>query len=271
MNKLHHILRCIPGLLLLSCSLTRGAEPIPLPRAHAHNDYAHDRPLLDALEQGFCSVEADIYLVDGELRVGHDPWQLRPGRELESLYLKPLADRARANGGSVYPQEARFILLVDIKREATAVYPVLDRLLTRYRDVLTGWEDGRRREGAVTVIVSGDRPRALMESDPTRYCAIDGRPDDLGGSASAELVPLISENWRKLFRWRGEGPFPDPEQRRLAQLVEQAHKEKRLLRFWAVPDNAAGWHVLYDAGVDLINTDDLPGLAVFLRERSDKK
>ena len=25
----------------------------PLPQAHAHNDYEHERPLLDALEQGF--------------------------------------------------------------------------------------------------------------------------------------------------------------------------------------------------------------------------
>ncbi|HEY3789313.1 MAG TPA: hypothetical protein VGL71_10685, partial [Urbifossiella sp.] len=36
--------------------------PSPLRHAHAHNDYEHKRPLLDALEQGFCSVEADIWL-----------------------------------------------------------------------------------------------------------------------------------------------------------------------------------------------------------------
>ena len=29
-------------------------------------------PLFDALEQGFCSVEADIHLVDGKLLVAHD-------------------------------------------------------------------------------------------------------------------------------------------------------------------------------------------------------
>ena len=44
----------------------------PHPAAHAHNDYEHDRPLLDALEHGFTSVEADVWLVDGELRVAHD-------------------------------------------------------------------------------------------------------------------------------------------------------------------------------------------------------
>jgi len=40
------------------------AEPILLTQAHAHNDYAHARPLFDALDQGFCSVEAYIFLLD---------------------------------------------------------------------------------------------------------------------------------------------------------------------------------------------------------------
>jgi len=50
----------------------------PLLRAHSHNDYAHTRPLLDALDQGFCSVEADIYLENGQLLVGHDKKDLTP-------------------------------------------------------------------------------------------------------------------------------------------------------------------------------------------------
>lgn len=55
---------------------------IPLPKAHAHNDYEHERPLFDALEHGFCSVEADIGFIDGELRVAHDQEDARPGRTL---------------------------------------------------------------------------------------------------------------------------------------------------------------------------------------------
>ena len=34
---------------------------VPLMRAHAHNDFQHTRPLLDALDCGFSSVEADVY------------------------------------------------------------------------------------------------------------------------------------------------------------------------------------------------------------------
>src|SRR5436305_12662245 len=90
----------------------------PLPHAHAHNDYEHKRPLFDALECGFCSVEADIWLVDGKLLVAHDRNQVKPERTLQALYLDPLRERARRNGGRVYPNGPEVILLVDVKSDA---------------------------------------------------------------------------------------------------------------------------------------------------------
>src|SRR6478609_9716902 len=63
--------------------------PHPLWRAHAHNDYEHPRPLLDALDHRFGSVEADIHLVGDQLLIGHDASELDPSRTLESLYLDP--------------------------------------------------------------------------------------------------------------------------------------------------------------------------------------
>ncbi len=65
----------------------------PLVHGHAHNDYQHARPLVEALECGFCSIEADIHLVDGKLLVAHDKEDVRANRTLESLYLDPLRQR----------------------------------------------------------------------------------------------------------------------------------------------------------------------------------
>src|ERR1700748_1478515 len=79
----------------------------PLLNAHAHNDYEHTHPLFDALDQGFASVEADVYPVDGELLVGHNRRDLKPERTLESLYLAPLAARVEKNGGHVFAQPSR--------------------------------------------------------------------------------------------------------------------------------------------------------------------
>jgi hypothetical protein len=56
-------------------------EAVPLERAHAHNDYEHERPLHDALGHGFKSVEADVWLVDGELVVSHDDPRLPTTKE----------------------------------------------------------------------------------------------------------------------------------------------------------------------------------------------
>src|SRR5262245_19165175 len=108
------------GLLLL---LAVGVSAqTPLPRAHSHNDYEHPRPLQDALEQGFGSVEADIWLVDGALLVAHDLKDTKPDRTLEALYIEPLNERARTNGGSIYEGGGEFTLLVDIKSEANSTY-----------------------------------------------------------------------------------------------------------------------------------------------------
>src|SRR5207248_6446713 len=105
---------CLPALLALSTSCL-AAEPAPLIHAHAHNDYLHKRPLFEALERGFCSVEADIYLVDGKLLVAHERQMTRPERTLEALYLEPLRERVRKNGGRVYPHGPEFTLLIDLK------------------------------------------------------------------------------------------------------------------------------------------------------------
>lgn len=73
---------------LANCLPTYGIDVLPILQAHvlgvmalpdhhrdpfdrimiaqAHNDYYHPRPLRDALELGFASVEADVFLVDGE-------------------------------------------------------------------------------------------------------------------------------------------------------------------------------------------------------------
>ncbi|MFJ2742866.1 phosphatidylinositol-specific phospholipase C/glycerophosphodiester phosphodiesterase family protein [Streptomyces sp. NPDC087440] len=244
----------------------------PLRRAHAHNDYLHERPLLDALDHGFTSVEADIHLVDGQLLVAHDPAEVDPARTLEALYLDPLAALVRKNHGTVHPGHHRPLhLLVDIKTQGAATYRELHRRLHPYRRMLSTYGGGRVRLGAVTPVVSGDRAaRAPMEAQRTRYAFYDGRLPDLATSAPASFIPLISSNWAESFTWSGTGPFPRAEQDKLHALVRGAHHRSRRVRFWGTPDTPgpardALWHALLAARVDHINTDDLTALEKFLR------
>src|SRR5262249_42610194 len=155
----------------------------PLRHAHAHNDYEHKRPLFDALDQGFCSVEADVFLTDGRLLVGHERKDLRPERTLESLYLDPLRESARANGGRVYPGGPTVFLLIDVKTEAGPTYAALDRVLAGYADLLSVVRDGKFEAKAVTAVVSGNCAREAITAQAVRYAAIDGRPPDLDSPA----------------------------------------------------------------------------------------
>jgi hypothetical protein len=245
---------------------------VPLTNAHAHNDYEHKRPLLDALDHGFCSIEADVFLVDDRLLVGHTRRDLRPERTLETLYLDPLRQRIQANGGRVYPKGPSIFLLVDVKSEAKATYAVLDRVLTRYADILSVTRHGKFEAKAVTVVMSGNRDRETMSAQEVRYAGLDGRMGDLDATVPAHLMPWISDRWGSFFRWRGEGPMPAAERARLQDFVRKAHEHGRLLRFWATPERVEVWKELHSQGVDLINTDKLSELQRFLLDNSaDKK
>ena len=173
---------------------------IPLRHAHAHNDYEHKRPLFDALACGYCSVEADIFLRDGRLLVGHTPSSLKPDRTLESLYLDPLNKRAKENGGRVYRDGPPFFLLVDVKTEANPTYTALDKVLTRYADLLSVVRDGKFEERAVTIVVSGNRASELIAAQSVRYVGIDGRLTDLDSTVPAHLLPWIGEQPRSIIR-----------------------------------------------------------------------
>lgn len=256
----------IVAVCLALVAPTAADEPRPpLKQAHAHNDYLHERPLLDALDHGFTSVEADIFLVDGQLLVAHTRRELEPGRTLERLYLDPLRERVKNNGGSVYGDGEPFHLLIDLKSAGEPTYAALHEVLQKYDEMLSVVRDGKLQRKAIDVTISGDRPIATITAAPLRYAGIDGRLGDLGSDVPAHLLPLISDNWNLTFRWRGQGPFREEERQKLHAFVKQAHDAGRQIRFWASPDNEAAWRELQAAGVDMINTDDLAGLEAFLR------
>jgi Glycerophosphoryl diester phosphodiesterase family len=245
----------------------RAAEPVMLVHAFAHNDYQHPRPLTTALECGFGAVEADIFLVDGQLLVAHDRDQVRPERTLEALYLDPLRERVHANGGVVYRGSIEPLrLFIDFKSPAATMYPTLRQTLERYNDMLTSWEADGVHERAVTVVLTGGRPSVdEVAREQVRRVALDGHmTDDRDSDAPAAVMPELSGEWKTMFQWDGRGAMPADERGKLRALVERVHAKGRRLRLWGAPDNAATWSELLAAGVDRINTDDLSGLRDFL-------
>ena len=255
----------MPAALALALLLTPPAEPFrPVARAHAHNDYEHKRPLLDALDHGFRSAEADIWRTKEGLIVAHTPFGLKAGRTLQALYLDPLRERVRAGGGAVHKGGPPFYLLVDVKSDAAATYAELAPVLERYADSLTVTRDGKTERKAVTVVISGNCDRAAIARAAVRYAAIDGRPADLDGTAPVELIPWVSAAWGTVFTWDGTGAMPEPERGKLRAFVGKAHAKGRMVRFWGAPETREVWRELVAADVDLINTDRLADLRAFL-------
>ena len=252
-----------------SAAVPSAARREPAVRLHGHNDYLQPRPLQTALELGLGSVEADVFLADGELRVGHERWQLRPGRTLAALYLEPLAAYVRAHGGRVRSDGAPFVLLVDIKAGAAAVWPVLHAELARTASepgLLTHFAGDRCEPGAVLVLLSGARPFDQVAAAADRWCALDGRPDDLARVPlpSPSLVPWISEAWTRVSTWRGYGELEVDERERIGELAAAVHAAGRELRFWGAPDRPEAWALLRELGVDRLGTDRPKAAAAWL-------
>jgi len=269
LTRILRIYFCFVGLSLLAAAGgLSAAEPKPLPQAHAHNDYEHARPLFDALDHGFCSVEADIWLTPDGLLIGHDKKDLKPGRTLESLYLEPLRERVKANGGRVYKDGPQFQLLIDVKTEAEATYAALDKVLAKYTDILTCFRDGKVESKAVTAILSGNRAFDVIAKQSVRFVGIDGRPENLDEKIPAALYPWISGNWQLSFKWNGEGSIPAVEKQKLDKMVMQAHEQGRKIRFWNTAEKPVMWKELLAAGVDYINTDKLDELQQFLLKQN---
>ena len=266
----------IPFLTLFFCGVTGAwaqSDPgtdvaipnEPILSGHSHNDYLRQTPLWDALSLGFISIEVDIFLVEGALLVGHEEEDLDATRTLQALYLDPLRDHVRAHDGWVYPSEHSLDLLIDIKSDARSTYEALRGVLAQYSEMLTTYSETQVQTRAISVIVSGNRPRRLMMAEAMRIASYDGRIEDIEDSAArvpTNFISMISDNWENHFSWRGSGSLSEGDSRRLAQRLETAHRSGYRLRFWNIPAPNRRpieevWSQLLDAGVDLLSVDDV--------------
>ncbi len=269
-SAVRNVLFQLLGVAVCAATVVQ-ADPVPLTHVHAHNDCEHTHPLFDALDHGFCSVEADIHLVNGQLLVAHTRFATKAGRTLQSLYLDPLRARAKQNGGHVYPGGPEVVLLIDIKGDWHTTYPVLRKVLEEYSDIISTFKGETKQQRAILAVVTGDRALNMFEGEAIRYAAYDGSLAELNSTAPAALIPWISHSWASSFKWRGKGEIPTEERARVKEIVAKAHEYGRRVRFWGSPDQREFWREMLADGVDLINTDDLAGAERFFQENGAGK
>ncbi|CAD0110210.1 unnamed protein product [Aureobasidium uvarum] len=164
-------------------SFLQNVLPVP---CHSHNDYWRRTPLYAALASGCISVEADVWLFDDDLYVGHSVKSLTPRSTLESMYLDPLhrilkAANSESTVGSVAGDGKQgvfatdpaqtLVLLVDFKTSGPETYLKLHDQMAGLRNAgwLTHWNGTDRVDRPITIVVSGYAPFDMIKNFNTTY------------------------------------------------------------------------------------------------------
>lgn len=222
------------------------------PGIHSHNDYAQARPFWGAYEAMAASIEADIWLIDGEIYVAHDRVDVNPDRLLKNMYLEPIKQVMDKNGGKAYPKGEKLQLLVDLKSGPET----LDRLIDLIEaEEMISYFDVKNNPEAVQIVITGDR---IPKEDFTRYPSyiyFDGRPNIEYSKEQWKRVSLISSHYGHFTKWKGKGKMDKADWKRIKKAVKSAHKKGCKFRLWAFPDNEEGWRMSRKLGLDFINTD----------------
>ena len=172
----------LPGQTPDLTDLTRDVTPIP---CHSHNDYWRRIPLYEALKWGCTGVEADVWLFDNDLYVGHSASALNRGRTFTSMYVDPLMrileqqnavkefvvgqERAGSNGVFEVDSKQTLVLLVDFKNDGHAIFPFVEAQIAPFREkgYLTYFDGNTTIPGPITVVATGNAPFDSIIADST--------------------------------------------------------------------------------------------------------
>lgn len=242
----------------------RGALP-----AYAHNDYANPHPLHDALSLGYQGVEADVFLVGGELRLGHDRRAAEQGAAFEAQYLAPLRSLV-ARCETLTASGRPFLLNVELKEQSRPAFDTLVALLARYPELFAPGGNavaGGHSAPALDIVLVGWDP--LVPADGSqmslgrqvRLRRADGRAVDTT-DPSIRLISLdYSERMAKW--WMRMVPARRGRWLSTLRAVKMACPSQRI-RAYHVPVDQRIYKELLAAGVDLIGTQSLAATARLL-------
>lgn len=223
-------------------AISRLWAQVPASSVHSHNDYAQAEPFWGAYNLRCGSIEADVYLQQGELMVAHLPTEIRPERTLAKMYLEPLDTQLQGQKG--YPLQ----LLIDLKTPATAT---LDTLVSQ----LQKWPTLTHPNSPIKIVISGNMPTPQDFDRYPNWIHFDGRFTQVYSAAQLERVALMSMSFGNVGKWNSKGPLDATTYQKAVEWVQKAHQMGKKIRFWATPDTPQAWQTLQQMQADWIGTD----------------
>ena len=256
LTRLAFILVCI-----FCCIISNAQKKYTVANAHSHNDYLNEKPFQLAFENGFGSIEADVFPVNGSLLVAHHKKDTQSQRSLKNLYIDPLLRAFDASGARTLS------LLVDIKEDYELSLSLLERELEPLKKYLSTAD----QSNFISIVVSGARPSPAQYKNYPGYIFFD---DDLKMPQKPDewnRVALVSLPFNKISGWDGKKDLKRKDRKALAHIIDSVHKTGKSIRFWAAPDAEASWKWQMKLGVDFIGTDRVNDLANFLRKEQKEQ
>lgn len=256
---------------ILSISLTflvtlaAYAQQLPI-IYHSHNDYNRTVPFWEAYSQHCASIEADVFLQDGEILVAHNRKDVTAERSLRKMYIEPIVKTFRENGGRMWKgSDDRLQLVVDLKTGESL--PGVIALAEEYPDVFT-------TENGVKIVITGDEPAPDDFGKWPSWLWFDGDFKDGKLNYTPEQlkrIAMISTDFRKFARnWNGKGRMINSELEAVTKAIETAHEAGKPIRFWDAPEGTTAYFTLHKLGVDFFNTDYPAQCALFFSNWTNK-
>ena len=225
--------------------------------AHSHNDYMQEIPFWQAYYAHFGSIEADVFLVKGQLWVAHTEKELSADRTLENLYLDNISKQIKLNKGNIYPDTSKKLqLLIDIKQDYKTSLATLVSTLKKYPEIT--------ENPGIKIVITGGRPQPADFKNYPNYLYFDGDLDKNYSADQLKRIGMFSADLPGLVKWNGKGIPRDEETAKIKAAVEKAHSQQKAVRFYGAPDFPNAWVNFMDMGVDYINTDHIPDLKKFM-------
>ncbi|KAJ5223422.1 hypothetical protein N7468_007964 [Penicillium chermesinum] len=267
--------------------ITRDILPIPV---HSHNDYWRNEPFWTGLSKGCTSTEADVWLYNGTLYVGHDQSALTSSRTLESLYINPILEVLdRQNPKSPFvPAPTKngvwdtdttqtLYFFIDVKTSGPETFKAVIEALEplRAKGYLTSVKDGKTLNGPVTIIGTGETPLEMITSVADRDYFFDAPLAKLKDPQYSEInglvAPIASTDFQAVVGKVTLDTDPvlnEGQLQVLRQQIADANERGIGARYWNTPHfpirtRNLVWRTLLREGVALLNADDLDAVAAY--------
>ncbi len=253
-------------LLLFLCCLLPLSAAAQLPVIlHSHNDYVRTVPFWEAYSQHCASIEADVHLYEGQLLVGHDLKDLTPERTFDGMYVQPVVQTFRANGGKMWPgSQDRLILMVELKSPTEPELTEIIKVLEQYPDVFCS-PDG------VQVVITGNTPAPEKFTEYPKWIYYDGDIRDNYTPEQLAQVGMVSNSFRMFAKkWNGKGRMIDTELDAVKAAIAKVHAMGKPIRFWEAPEGTTAYFTFWKLGVDIINTDKPAVASLFFSDWGNK-